>query len=146
MPGKRFFISWIVSSVTMFTASYVWHGIVLTDFSRLSYPKEIFLVVAAAVYFIIGLLLNKVFEIKQLDRFERSPLARGAAAGAMVGIFLFLIAMVMGVSFGGTRTLVNLMVDVCWQVVEQMLGGIAIGLVHFFVYEEQTFPADHDDQ
>lgn len=146
MPSKRFFISWIASSVTMFTVSYVWHGIVLTDFSRLSYPKEIFLVVAAAVYFIIGLLLNKAFEVKQLNRLERKPLARGAAAGAMVGFFLFLIAMVMGVSFGGTRTLVNLMIDVCWQVVEQTLGGIAIGVAHLLVFERQPFPVDPDDQ
>lgn len=146
MPSKRFFISWIVSSVAMFSASYVWHGIVLTDFSRLSYPKEIFLVLAATVYFIIGFLLNKVYEIKQLDAFERRPLARGAAAGAMVGVFLFLIAMVMGISFGGSRTLVNLLVDVCWQVAEQAIGGIAIGIAHIFVYDEAAFPADPDDQ
>lgn len=144
MLSKRFFISWIASSLGMFAAFYMWHGMFLTDFMNLAYPEEIFLVVAAIVYLIVGFILNKVYEIRLLLRFQRKPVLRGVAGGAILGIALFMVTMVMGVSFSGTRTLADLLLDVSWQLVEQSLGGAIVGIVHILVFDERAFLAERE--
>lgn len=134
--SRRFFISWIASSTVMFLLSYVWHGILLTDFSRLSYPKEVFFVFAAIVYLIIGFVVAKAIDVKFLEvKFKRKPIMRGAISGAACGFFFFLIATVVGVSFSTGSKIENLLLDVSWQIVEQCLGGIVVGLAHIFVYD-----------
>ena len=143
MLTKRFFISWIASSLLMFLLSYIWHGIFLTDFSRLSYPKEIFLLIAALVYMIIGFIAAKAIDVKLLDKhFKRKPFLRGAISGAGLGFTLFLISTVVGVSFSTGSKLENLLLDVCWQVVEQGAGGLVVGVVHFFVYDPSSIIED----
>ena len=144
MLSKRFLISWIASSVGMFAAFYLWHGMFLTDFINLNYPKEIFLVVSAFVYLIVGFVLNKAYEMKMLHRFHRKPVLRGMVSGAMIGIVLFMITTVMGVSFSGTRTVGDLLLDVSWQTVEQALGGAIAGVVHIFVFDERLFLAERE--
>jgi H+/Cl- antiporter ClcA len=143
MLTKRFFISWIVSSLVMFLLSYLWHGVFLTDFSRLSYPKEIFLVIAALVYLIIGFVVSKAIDAKVLEKhFKRKPFIRGVISGAVLGFVLFLISTVVGVSFSTGPKLENLLLDVCWQVVEQAVGGLSVGVVHFFVFDSSTIIED----
>jgi hypothetical protein len=134
--GKRFYISWIISSLVMFLLSYVWHGIFLTDFSRLTYPKEVFFIAAAFVYLIIGFVVSKAIDVSFLvERFKRKPLLRGLLSGSVCGFFFFLIATVVGVSFSTGSKLENILLDVSWQVIEQALGGIAVGVVHIFVFD-----------
>lgn len=134
MFTKRFLISWIVSALVMFGASYVWHGIILTDFSRLSYPKEIFLVAASLVYLLIGFLLNKAYEAPYLEKYKTKPVAKGAIVGSAVGFMCFLVSMVVGISFSTGLNLENLVLDISWQMIEQCIGGCVIGLVHIFVH------------
>ncbi|MDQ3047827.1 MAG: hypothetical protein M3R27_09795 [Bacteroidota bacterium] len=120
----------------MFMLSYIWHGIFLTDFSRISYPKEVYLVCAAIVYLIIGFVVAKAIDVKILDKaFKRKPIGRGAIAGLACGFMFFLIATVVGVSFSTGSTLENLLLDVIWQMVEQSAGGAVVGIVHFFVFD-----------
>lgn len=143
MLTKRFFISWIASSLVMFALSYVWHGIFLTDFSRLSYPKEIFLVFAAFVYLIIGFISAKAIDVKLLEnRFKRKPLIKGFISGACLGFILFVITYVVGVSFSTGSKIENLLLDGCWQTVEQGIGGAVVGLAHFFVFDSSTVVED----
>ena len=143
MLTKRFFISWIASSIVMFLLSYVWHGIFLTDFSRLSYPKEIFLIIACLVYLIIGFVVAKAIDVKLLDKFfKRRPIIKGAVAGAAVGFILFLVSAVAGVSFSTGSKLENLLLDVCWQVIEQAAGGAVVGVAHFFIFDSSAIIED----
>lgn len=136
MLTKRFFISWIASSAIMFLISYLWHGIFLTDYSRLSYPQEVFLIFASIVYLFLGFVVTKAIELKFLaERFKRKPVLRGALSGAICGLGLFLIATVVGVSFSTGSNLENLLLDVIWQIIEQAVGGIVVGFVHIFVYD-----------
>lgn len=128
----------------MFAAFYLWHGMFLTDFMNLAYPQEIFLVVASFVYLIVGLVLNKVYEMKLLSRFHRKPVLKGMAGGAILGVVLFMVTMVMGVSFSGTRTLADLLLDFSWQLVEQSFGGIIVGIVHILVFDERAFLAEQE--
>lgn len=134
--SKRFFISCIASSVVMFALSYVWHGIVLTDFSKLSYSKHLFFVFAAIVYVIIGFVVTKAYELKFLDtHFRRRPILRGVIAGAICGVMFFLVVTVLGVSFEAGSRIENMLLNISWQTVEQTLGGIVVGLAHIFVFD-----------
>jgi H+/Cl- antiporter ClcA len=133
---KRFFISWLASSLVMFALSYVWHGMVLTDFSRLSYSKHLFLLFAALVYLMIGFVVAKSIEFKMLEKqFKRKPVIRGIISGAICGIAFFLIATVVGVSFSTGSKLENMLLDVTWQTIEQTIGGAVVGLAHIFVFD-----------
>ncbi|MDF2436424.1 MAG: hypothetical protein K0Q95_800 [Bacteroidota bacterium] len=136
MINKRFFISCVASSLVMFLLSYVWHGLVLTDFSRLSYSKHLFLFFAALVYIMIGFVVSKAIDIKILEKnFKRKPIVRGLISGAMCGVAFFLVATVVGVSFSTGSKLENMLLDVTWQTIEQSIGGVVVGLVHLFVYD-----------
>jgi hypothetical protein len=136
MLSKRFFISWIASSAVMFLISYVWHGIFLTDYTRLSYSREIFLIFAAVVYLVLGFIVARAAEIKFLEgHFKRKPVLRGTASGAICGFVIFLVSTVVGVSFSTGSNLENLLLDVSWQIIEQAVGGAVVGLVHIFVYD-----------
>ena len=127
----------------MFALSYIWHGLFLTDFSRLSYPKELFLVFASFVYLIIGFIIAKAFDVKILEnRFKRKPIIKGAVTGAAIGFTLFIISTVVGVSFSTGSKLENLLLDVCWQVIEQSFGGITVGIAHFFIFDPTSIIED----
>jgi hypothetical protein len=130
----------------MFLAFYAWHGLFLTDFQFLPYPKEIFLVVASVVYLVIGFGMNIAYEVRRLDKFNRQPIARGAIAGAVLGVLLFLLTMITGVSFGGSRTLENLAIDLGWQTVEQCIGGVVVGVCHILVFDEAAFRRRQQEQ
>ena len=143
MLTKRFFISWIASSIAMFALSYIWHGVFLTDFSRLSYPKEIFLVFAVFVYLIIGFISAKAIDVKLLEtRFKRKPLLKGLVSGACLGFTLFIITSVIGVSFSTGSKIENLLLDGCWQTIEQGVGGLVVGIAHFFVFDSSAVIED----
>ena len=143
MFSKRFIISCIASSLVMFLLSYVWHGILLTDFSRLTYSKHLFLFFAAVVYIILGFVVSMAVDSKVLDKhFKRRPVIRGAISGAVCGVALFMIATVVGISFSTGSKLENMLLDITWQVIEQTLGGIVAGLTHVFVYDAASHVED----
>lgn len=117
----------------MFGASYLWHGVFLTDFSRLNYPLGIFLTIACVVYLLFGFILSKGYMLKILARFSTKPFIRGMIAGSILGAIIFCITMVTGVSFNNQITTETLFMDFIWQVIEQTIGGIAVGAVYFFI-------------
>ncbi len=143
MLSKRFLISWLASSVAMFILFYVWHGLFLTDFARLSYPKEIFLIFSSFVYLIIGFVVARAIDSKILEKyFKRKPLIKGLISGAVCGFSFFIMATVVGVSFSAGSRIENLLLDVSWQVIEQSIGGLVVGIVHVFVFDPTTIFGD----
>jgi hypothetical protein len=139
---KRFLISWIITSVVMFILFYLWHGIFLNDFSRLSYPKEIFLVFAAITYLIIGFVVVKVFEAKFFEKlFYRRLFLKGLLKGFLCGFMFFIVASVVGVSFNTGTGIKNLLFDLAWQMFEQGIGGIVVS-VTYVVFEFNLLAED----
>ncbi|HRG37705.1 MAG TPA: hypothetical protein PK289_04170 [Bacteroidia bacterium] len=133
VTAKRFFFTWIVSSIVMFSLSYVWHGLVLNDFSRLNYPKEIFLILASLTYVFIGFIVIKFYETKFLEKqLAHKQIFRGVVKGAICGFIFFLIATVVGVSFNTGSGLKNLALDLAWQLLEQGIGGGIVGFLYLF--------------
>lgn len=139
---RRFFISWIVTSSGMFLISYVWHGVILNDFSRLSYPKELFLIFAAVTYLLIGFVVVKVVEHKPTKNFSiHRPVLKGVLKGMLCGLLFFMIATVVGVSFNTGTGIKNMLVDLVWQVLEQGTGGAIAGMMYMFA-EPHLFSED----
>lgn len=143
--GKRFMLSWILSSVTMFGLSYIWHGIILNDYAILAYPFQIYLISAAVVYLVIGFLLTRIFIAEFLDRISDKAIPRGLAAGAALGVIVYMVALVVGVTFNSGMELKYLLLDVAWQTAEQCLGGLVVGLVYLLVYEFIPLPMEKEN-
>jgi hypothetical protein len=131
---KRFLISWIVSAVSMFFISYIWHGIILNDFSRLSYPKEIFFLFAAFTYLIISFVVVKVFDTKIFeDFFHHKLILKGLLKGIVCGLMFFIVATVVGVSFNTGSGIKNLLIDMIWQMFEQGVGGCVVAVTYVVI-------------
>ena len=132
MNTKRFFLSWLLSSLIMFGLSYVWHGVFLNDFSRLSYPKEIFLTCSIITYLILGFLVTNMFLMNFPKSIATKPLTRGIISGVLLGIATYVVTLVVGVSFITTD---HIFFDLSWQAFEQMCGGITVAFVYISIYE-----------
>ncbi len=135
MNAKKFFLSWILSSLVMFGLSYLWHGVILNDFVRLSYPKEIFLTGSIITYLILGFLLTNIFLMRFPKDIAKKPLTRGIISGVLLGIATYIVTIVVGVSFSTTLTTQNILFDMLWQTFEQMIGGIVVAFVYISIYD-----------
>lgn len=122
--NKGFFIAWILTFFILYSTSYIWHGIILNDLSRISYPKDVFFLLIATFYFVLSLIL--VFLIQVLPLSMRKSY-RGIVIGASLGVFIYLIAFVFGVSFYANPSLKHILFDVTWQVFEESFGGFLAG-------------------
>jgi hypothetical protein len=142
---KRFFISWVLSSLVMFAISYVWHGVVLNDLAKINYPLTLFLIFAGLVYFVVGFLLTRFYQSRIFSkRFKDSFINRGLAAGAIAGFVIYLVVLVMGVSVTHVLTLEYLLIDLGWQIFEQMAGGFVVALCHVMVWDPVPLPEEVD--
>lgn len=119
----------------MFSLSYLWHGIILNDFERLTYPKTTFLTLSTLVYLGISLALtalNTFLDIK------KKPIYKGIILGIVMGFFIYLVAFVLGISFNSTPKFEYIALDVSWQIFEQGIGGLACGFVFdYFAMREK---------
>ena len=136
----RFFVSWIAAAVLMYAAFYIWHGVFLTDLNRIKFSRALFMILAAIVYLLISFAVYRTFETRLLTTIFPTPLLRGAASGILVGMSLFAMITVLGISFTSQVTLKYLVVDCVWQMAEQLIGGFIIGIGKAVLYE--TKPED----
>ena len=130
----RFFISWIASAIVMYLAFYAWHGLFLNDLNRISFSKALFLSLAAVVYLIISFLLYRSYQSKLFNKIENLFL-KGIVVGAMIGFVLFAFIIVLGITFTKNYTLTYIIADCCWQIAEQIIGGLVIALGHLLIFE-----------
>jgi hypothetical protein len=144
--GRKFVISWISSSVLMFSISYVWHGIILNDISNLSYPRGIYLFSSSIVYLVVGLTITTIFSAQIIGKIINNLFLRGIILGALIGMVLFMFAMVVGVTFTKSVTINSIAFDLPWQMLEQSLGGLIIASIFSMMYEPhpREWSEEHD--
>src|SRR4029078_5668016 len=94
----RFFASWIVAATAMYTAFYVWHGVILNDFKNIQFPYSWFLIFSSIAYLVISFISYRVFETKLLAHID-SLIVRGVVSALIVSISLFAIMTVLNISF-----------------------------------------------
>ena len=79
----------------------------------------------AIVYFVISFMIT--FLTHFLVQFGKNKMRRGLMIGMPMGVFIYLIAFVFGISFYTNPTLNHILFDLSWQVIEQGLGGVVAG-------------------
>lgn len=131
----RFYLSWILAAVLMYVAFYFWHGIFLNDLNRITFSKVLFLGLAALVYLVISFVLYRTFESKFLGKYVSQPMLRGLVSGFIIGFILFALVTVLGVSFSKDINITYIMADCAWQIAEQIIGGVIIGLGKILIFE-----------
>lgn len=131
----RFYLSWILAAVLMYVAFYFWHGIFLNDLSRISFPKVLFLGLAALVYLVISFIVYRTYESKFLQKHVSQPLLRGVVSGFLIGFILFSLVTVLGISFSKNINFTYIIADCAWQIAEQIVGGLLIGFCKIFIFE-----------
>lgn len=131
----RFYLSWILAAVLMYVAFYFWHGIFLNDLNRISFSKGLFLSLAALVYLVISFVVYRTYESKLLVKYISQPMLRGVVSGFMIGFILFALVAVLGVSFTNHVNATYLIADCAWQIAEQVIGGLIIGLGKVLIFE-----------
>jgi hypothetical protein len=139
----RFYISWIVAAIIMYSAFYAWHGLFLNDLERITFPKGIFLGMAALVYLVISYVLYRAYNSRLTARIT-SPFLRGMVVGVGLGFILFAVITVLGISFTKNMNMTYLVADCAWQMVEQCLGGIVVCVVQFLVFEPHPEFIEHN--
>jgi hypothetical protein len=135
MITLRFLLSWILSSVVMWALSYTWHGFFLNDIVNMHYPKGIYLVASTVVYLVIGLVLTKLFTLNRVVQMLKNLFVRGVVCGSLMGILLYMFALVLGVTFTKNVTMESMAIDIPWQILEQAFGGTVIALISLLIYE-----------
>jgi hypothetical protein len=134
MRSGRFYVAWIISAGLMYLLFYGFHGILTNDIQKVSIPKPAFLSVAGVVYLILGFGLNVLLDATFFKKEAKNIYTRALIAGPVVAIFLYAIAMVVGISFSAKFTLFNLLVDVGWQIFEQTVGTVAIAFIKVITF------------
>ncbi len=133
--NKRFFVCWILSAIVMYAAFYCWHGLLLTDFSRINFPMPLFLLFSAITYLAISFLLFKIFELKYWELLTSNLYIKSLLSGLALGALLFVITHVLGFSFVSTYSLPHFLVDGAWQVVEQCLGSLTMAIAYNYTFD-----------
>lgn len=133
MLNKKSILSWIVSSAGMFCASYAWHGMFLNDLEKIQYPDNVFVSLAGVAYLIIGFVVAFAFMQNIFPNQEKNPVLRGPMIGAICGACIYIVVLVVSISFGSRMNLTHMAFDFCWQTMEQAIGGLLVGMVHYYV-------------
>jgi len=131
----RFFVSWIISAVAMYASFYAWHGFFLDELSQINYPKSIFFLLAGITYLLISFLSLRIFDLKLLRKTISNIFLRGILSGSIVGVLVFTVTKVTGISVGKSLTLEHFLLDAWWQCIEQIIGGLTISICAFFIYD-----------
>lgn len=131
----RFYLSWILAAVLMYVAFYFWHGVFLNDLNRISFSKVLFLSLAALVYLVISFILYRTYESKLLSKHISHPILRGVVSGFAIGFVLFSLVTVLGISFTKNVNFTYILADCAWQIAEQVIGGVVIGLGKLIIFE-----------
>ncbi len=134
--GLRFFLSWLLTSVVMFTLFYVWHGIFLNDFKRIQFPLIWFVTFAAFTYLILGAATYILFESSLLKKIKNLFL-RGVICGVVLGFTIFMVASIVNISLTRHLSMEHLMIDCVWQMTEQVLGSMVVVILKLAIHEPQ---------
>lgn len=132
----RFFISWIICALVMFSLFYFWHGVFLNDFKRIQFPIGLFLSFAAITYLIISFGIYILFESSLMKRFKNIFL-KGLLLGALSGFTIFIIATIIHISLAKNLNSQHLLMNCSWQIAEQTIGAFVVVLFKVIIRDNK---------
>ena len=130
MNGKKFLMALVGGFLVMWLLSGLWHVLIMGDFyakyagpSTFEEPKMLFI---ALGYAILALLMTYIY----IQGYKGgSPLREGLRFGVIMGLLWILPINVILYAVKET-SITFILVDASWHIVEQGIGGIAIGLIY----------------
>ena len=137
MFNSRFYFGWLLSAVLMYSAFYIFHGMLTNDILKLTIPKTLFLSVAAVVYLVVAFGMSLLYKSTSLKKNIKHPYKRSLLIGILTALFMYGVAFTVGISFSFKVTMFNLLVDVSWQLIEQSIGAFFIAVANTFFYREE---------
>lgn len=132
----RFFISWIICALVMFSLFYFWHGVFLNDFKRIQFPIGLFVSFAAITYLIISFGIYILFESSLMKRFKNIFL-KGLLLGALSGFTIFIIATIIHISLAKNLNSQHLLMNCSWQIAEQTIGAFVVVLFKVIIRDNK---------
>ena len=139
MFSKRFILSVLFCAAIMCVLSYVWHGIILTDFIKLNRSKGKLLLFTSFISFATAIVMVKLYDLEIMHQyFKKSPIIRGVLVGLVCGLLFFFVSRLSGYTFNTTGEFKQTLVDIIWQVFEQTVGGFVIGIIFIFQYQPES--------
>lgn len=127
---RRILFPWLLSALVMMGISYVWHGLVLTDMADLQMDLWLYFCLTGLAYLLVGLLLTSGVHFllaREWITLKAAFPVKAMMAGAVSGVGVYVIMFAFGLSFAG-HGIQHVVVDLLWQVVEQGIGGLMVGL------------------
>ena len=67
---------------------------------------------------------------------------KGIAVGLICGFLVFLVSTFKGISLNVTLNKQYLILNFFWQIFEQAMGGIIVGIVHYFLFDPDDIPEE----
>ena len=130
MNAKKMLLALIAGFAVMYLLSWLWHMKIMVDFyiahsssGALDAPKTQYILLG---YFVLALILSYIYPLGYKGG---SPVIEGLKFGAVMGLLWNLpFSLVSFGLFESSGTLI--IVDGIWHIVEEGIGGIAIGLVY----------------
>jgi len=136
MFKKQFILSLLFSALGMFFLSYFWHGYVLHDFLKNGTPRGSALLYKIGIYMVMGFAIAKTVTFKFVEkRYLYMPLAKFIVVGIFFGVVFFIISTIKSISLDVPLSGKYLLLNFCWQVLEQAIGGLIVAIVHRFVFD-----------
>lgn len=117
-----------IGAILMFILSYSWHGMLLNDLKFIKYDLKTFLGLLGLAYLLIAALLSLLLLAYQP---EEQKVVKHFLISASSGVILYAIVWLSGSSLSG-RDLTNDLVNLCWQILEQGMGGLVISVYYSF--------------
>ena len=136
--GMRYIVASILGALIMFGMSYTWHAVILNDFSKINLPPAVFYSLLIFVYLVISLVLSIVFD--HFYKYFSSTFIK-FSVGAVVGFFLYLIAFTLNFGLAHSQ-MKHLVIDFTWQMLEQGMGALVVGLVISLAKKAKRIHAD----
>jgi len=127
---RRILAPWLLSAVVMMVISFAWHGLALTDISDLRMDRRLYFGLSTLAYLIIALAITRMVQFLIMREWIslKGPFpVKAMFVGGATGIVVYLAILAMGLSFA-SRGMQHAVVDFAWQVVEQSVGGLMVGL------------------
>ncbi len=120
--------------LTMYGLSYVWHGILFNDFFKIyihNFPqlsKVDYYRYIGSGYAVLSMIIALVYPFIYSQR--RSPLLKGIILGLVLGSMAYAGLRYSGLSVYQSSSVSQILVDICWQMIEQGLGGFIFAFVY----------------
>ena len=120
----------ILTSAIMFGLSYFWHMYALNDIDRPSFDMTYYYIFAPILHVCITLFIALVISLDLMNFLFSNKILGSFFAGAFIGVVIYLIQLIFGISFNKDTTIAYITIDLLWQIIHKGTGGVILKLLY----------------